>query len=867
MRFRWMVLVSLLPWGRAAPAATPGGTYRITEQTVRHRAVLDVAGFAETSVPIHNPLRWPQIRDVVPDGSLVQAGDVLARFDASGPSNDLERARLGNRTAEAELARDTADIDNSQLDLRDRRDALRDQVAVLEARLARLRAVPDPSEVAIAASRLRVATLAWEAASNDFAKAEARFRDNLISRQELESREDDRDSAGVERTHAATSLTLARRPTPPHELRRVELELDNARAEAVKLDLEIADNDVLVEIRKRGASARRLQLARQIAEREEDLQSTRVLAPIDGHVMYMPDFRLNVLEAGDRMWRNSVFLRMPDPSTLAFKGVIPEASRRFFEVGDRATLRLVGFKGVEVPATVTSISTTARDTADRDTVGWGESREYGVKVHDIVLRPDVLEDWMRVGAHAQAVVNANRPLTAPAVPLPYVRFLDGKPHLAYGGRLLPAEGTVSGDFLVLEDPAWLGRTIELHPSANPSQARARGTSEPAAGADVLFSTSGELVPATSTPVVIGRIHRWQKITWLIPEDSVVTQGTVVVRIDDKESLDEILDWESRLTTATGERETQEQNQAIQGREQAYQLAVASNNAAIARIDYEAAQASPDEKAIADARRSLDLSLIRERSAQRRLERLVHLPPERVAAVERVAAERALERATLNREADAIRLAQAEDATSALDLERLRVAYEEARLALHARATTVKTDRIRAEAELLKARRREAHTLRNLTERRKRLDNLTVTAPCAGTVRYNRVWNNNAVSRVQVGHMVGSRFIPLQIVDASRMEVRAEIPEPLFPQVSVGQTLEVRIPSATEALLSGTLREVEFLFEQRRPKDSERGLYSSHESLGETVFHIRVEVDTPAGISLKPGAVATLTLRKPKGGTP
>ena len=50
---------------------------------------------------------------------------------------------------------------------------------------------------------------------------------------------------------------------------------------------------------------------------------------------------------------------------------------------------------------------------------------------------------------------------------------------------------------------------------------------------------------------------------------------------------------------------------------------------------------------------------------------------------------------------------------------------------------------------------------------------------------------------------------------------------------------------------------EFLFQPKRKKDSERGLYSSHEELGETVFYTRVEIAEQQGVTLKPGTVANV----------
>jgi len=77
----------------------------------------------------------------------------------------------------------------------------------------------------------------------------------------------------------------------------------------------------------------------------------------------------------------------------------------------------------------------------------------------------------------------------------------------------------------------------------------------------------------------------------------------------------------------------------------------------------------------------------------------------------------------------------------------------------------------------------------------------------------------------------------------------------FTEVKVGMSVAVETPSLSDVTLTGVVSDVEFLFQRRRKKDTERGLYSSHEELGETVFFVRIEVDEQQGVKLKPGAVA------------
>jgi hypothetical protein len=55
------------------------------------------------------------------------------------------------------------------------------------------------------------------------------------------------------------------------------------------------------------------------------------------------------------------------------------------------------------------------------------------------------------------------------------------------------------------------------------------------------------------------------------------------------------------------------------------------------------------------------------------------------------------------------------------------------------------------------------------------------------------------------------------------------------------------------MLKGQVTAVDFLFENKQKSESQVGMYSSHEPLGEVIFKVRVTVQAE-GIKLKPGLV-------------
>ncbi|MBQ6471186.1 MAG: efflux RND transporter periplasmic adaptor subunit, partial [Victivallales bacterium] len=141
--------------------------------------------------------------------------------------------------------------------------------------------------------------------------------------------------------------------------------------------------------------------------------------------------------------------------------------------------------------------------------------------------------------------------------------------------------------------------------------------------------------------------------------------------------------------------------------------------------------------------------------------------------------------------------------------------------------------------------------KRLEYRQKQVDNHTICAPVDGLLCYNKVYSNGKIAKVAVGSTVGPRFNVLSIPDLSAMEMRVEVNEKYYSFVKEGRKVEVRLPSLTEQTLDGEVTGVDLLFSNKGKKDSQIGLYSSHEPLGEVIFRARIRI-RQGNVELKPG---------------
>jgi hypothetical protein len=825
-----------------------------TRETVYATRIRTTA-FAQQSEVVACPLHHPQIKFLVPDGARVEKGDRIAEFDEQDALRRLREEELQRETIEAELARKLIEIRNKDMKLRDDLQALLDRRSVLEARQAKLLALPEEARVAVAASRLRVAQLEQAAAAEDVRRDRERLNRGLIAAVTLDEGLSVLRERDARLAHASNHLAYASLPASSGAVRRVELEIANLDLEIGKTRHELAESAQISDIQAKGAAARKEIVETRIAELRDDVKSLKVFAPLAGHVMYLRQFRAMFLGSGMKMWKNFNFLRIPDPATIAFKGMILESDRKYFQVGDPARLHVVGVAdpargesaAVVLPGRIASISKLSRDQAEREEEEWGGPGELGVMVHDVTVVPDERPPWLRVGTHAEAELTATRPRAGPAIPLALVKAQDGDFYLSLDGVYRKARGEPVNGLFFLEDAALEGREVGLHgvfPSAHAAEPdRARR-----------LRVTGELLPANTADVTVKRILSWQKVAWLVEEDAEVRKGDVVARLNAKETDEEISRSESRLKEAESARRSLEEELALRRRANRFRLARQSNDVEIARLDRDAALEAREWPAIfdGDLERRLAASRLSALTARRaRAER----NPALLSAREREDLERDIRRQVLRKEQADIRLAVLQAGPRPAERLRAETAFAEQALKLATLEKETQTDEFRMVRQLNQSRNHESRARQHLDSRREWKANLTLVAPRDGIVRFSKIWNSGVLSKVNVGSMITHAFVPLRIADAAEMYVRAELPETYYTRVATGMPVTVRIPSLSDASLDGKVSEVEFLFEDKRRKDTKIGLYSSHEALGETVFYARVNVPEQKGVKLKPGAVA------------
>ncbi len=331
----------------------------------------------------------PQITWLADEGTQVAKGDVIARFDPSGIEKIIFQKRADLQIKEANLARTQA---TQKANAADMQAALQNTEASFE--LARLALDELQFEADV---RKREGELRFAQARNDLERSRAKIKSQQVIDAE--------------------------------ELRRIKLELDQARAELEKA--------------------------------EEDMASLEVKAPADGLIVYERNWSTNnKFQVGDTPWPGQPIIALPDLSEMRVKTQVNEIDISKLKRDLPVEIRLDAFDGPVFRGTVSDIATL------------GHTKEDGsdVKVFEVHVLIDTTAEILKPGMTASCEIIVQEFSDTLSIPLDAV-FPEGDQtivYVAHGGgwkkrvvelgirasdRVVVASGLEEGARVALVNPA------------------------------------------------------------------------------------------------------------------------------------------------------------------------------------------------------------------------------------------------------------------------------------------------------------------------------------------------------------------------------------------------------------------------------
>jgi HlyD family secretion protein len=451
--------LAVRPFSRSAAAG---------EAVVRRGTLLSTVPVVGTLQPERADVYAPEVPGVelkvlwlAPEGTVVAPGEPLVTLDAAPFARELEAAAARERETEEELKQAQAAADAASLSAAADAKEAEGAARAAERERAALEEADAPLTLAQSAHDLEEKRREADLAAEKLAGLEPFAKDGAISREEL-------NAARARREQAASDLALAeakdaalRRRTLPDLLKKRSDEA-HARREQVGLVSRRASAQVAqARAQLALAAARREEAGRQRAEAERKVARCRMNARGRGLVVWADVFdkagEKRKVRVGDSVWGGAPVVLLPDLSSLAVEGRVPESEIHRLKPGERVEVRLDAFPDEVFGARLRSIGS----------VGGGERND--ARAFPVSVRLDASDPRFRPGMLARASVLSARLEDVVYVPIEAVR-VDGPERSctvvgALGGasRRRVVTGRTTASFVEIVRGLTPGEVVRLEP--------------------------------------------------------------------------------------------------------------------------------------------------------------------------------------------------------------------------------------------------------------------------------------------------------------------------------------------------------------------------------------------------------------------
>jgi multidrug efflux pump subunit AcrA (membrane-fusion protein) len=277
--------------------------------------------------------------------------------------------------------------------------------------------------------------------------------------------------AQTDRTKARYDVRRAELDAVPSEfLPRMEREQKELALKDAKARLDEAERRLKalgdIEKAELGSKIQKRDKARfDMEHAERQLGGLQILAPVDGVVAIMPNWRSCCpppdFKPGDRAWPGQIVAEVPDLSTLRVMARLEEAERGRMQQGQRVIVRADAVPDKELVGKIGDISALARV----DFSNWPPQRNF-----NLIVEIDQMDPRLRPGMNTTVRVAVDRVADAVLIPARAIFEKDGRT-VAYvqrvrGGwderlvqvarrgqeQLVVREGVQPGERVALKDP-------------------------------------------------------------------------------------------------------------------------------------------------------------------------------------------------------------------------------------------------------------------------------------------------------------------------------------------------------------------------------------------------------------------------------
>lgn len=406
---------------------------------------------------------------MVPEGKLVQKGDLLILFDQAPFEEEIRRSQAALAQAQAELRKAQEDyklqaIQNQEEIGAGRQKLERSELELKDAQEGKGQLKEQEAVAAVAAAEREV-----QKAKTALEDVKPLLSEGFITRQELERAEQALAKAEEDLELAKRRGDSLLRFTRPLELAQAKSEAALSKESLKQLGTSAAYRLEQKRAAIAGAEGRIQEASSKLALAQQQLARTEVRADVPGIVVYRDVFfgsEQRKPQVGDQVWANQPLLILPDISKMVVETKIRETDIHKVEKNQKVKIRVQAYPELALSGQVTLVGSLAQEERER----------RGSKFFGVTIQLNESEPRLRPGMTARVEIQVEERARTVFVPLDAVFQRQGQ-DVCYvnEGRGFSVRPVVLGpsnqDFVAVEKGLRRGERVALRdplaPAADP----------------------------------------------------------------------------------------------------------------------------------------------------------------------------------------------------------------------------------------------------------------------------------------------------------------------------------------------------------------------------------------------------------------
>ncbi len=410
-----------------------------------------------------------KILELVPEGTHVEVGDSLVKFDRQPFAEELERSKAQLAQAEAELVKAEQEVKLLQISSKEDLTASQDKVRLAELEVQTVAEGKGKVAEAESAAQLAQAKRELEKAESNYEDLKPLLAEGFITKLEL-----DRASQAVEKAKEDLDLLEIKHHTYMDYTRPAEIESSQAALATNKEALRQTERAGTYRLSQAEAALKLAQskhseLVSRVETETQNLDQCEIRATVSGLVIYKEVFfgsEKRKVQVGDQVWPNQPLIMLPDLSKMMVETQVRETDIYKVEKNQQVVISVDAYPELKLRGEVDFIGTLAQ----------ADDARRGGKYFTVSIMVERADPRLRPGMSARVELLVERLDNAVYAPLEAV-FERGGKHYCYlvrGGSTEAREvlvgasnenhivieaGLEPGDRVLLADPKDEGRPL------------------------------------------------------------------------------------------------------------------------------------------------------------------------------------------------------------------------------------------------------------------------------------------------------------------------------------------------------------------------------------------------------------------------